>query len=251
MLARKALLLVLLVVAPAIAMGAGLRLFQVRTANNFLFDVMVESNMGMSNGLNDAYDGCYMLRVAGSEVRTPSATILYGGRGVQSPRTAVGNLFKVSRQVYVPTKGDWARYYDLIVNTSSSKQSVEVEVFGNLGSDSSTKVTQTSDNDLSVETSDLWFVTDDFEDGAGDPTLAHVFRRQGSKRSPERIALDMDNISIRYRLKLAPRGRAALVFFAVQTSNSTEATKLARELTAFGAPAKAHLSTEDIRRIQN
>ena len=246
----KALILLLLVVAPAVALGARMRLFEVRTVNNLLFDVMIESSMGMSNGLRDAYDGCYMLRVDGSEVRVPSATIIYAGRGVQSPRANVNDL-TVSRKVYMPSDGDWARYYDLIINSSRRRRTVEVEIYGNLGSDSATKITGTSDGDMQIEVSDTWFATDDFADGDGDPSLAHVFRRTKGRSRPDSVRLERDNISVSYQVKLAPRARAAFLFFAVQTKNSAEATKVARRVAGFGKKAREHLSAAEIRAIRN
>jgi hypothetical protein len=240
-----------LALVPAAALANRMSLFELRTQGLMVFDVLVESNMSLSNGLIDAYDGCYALRVAGTEVLTPSVTFLFAGRGVQSPRIDVGGETKVSRQVYVPADADWARYYDLIVNTSKSARTVTVELYGNLGSDSSTKVTATSDDDLQVEASDAWLATDDFADGDGDPALAHVYRRQGSKLSPTRVTLDMDNLSIQWELKLPPQGRAALLFFAVQTKNGAEAVRLARDLTKLEAGAKAHLSPEDLRLVRN
>jgi hypothetical protein len=244
------LLVTLLLSAPLIAFGARMRLFEARTANGFIFDVMAESSLGMSNGFRDAYDGCYMLRVNGAEVRAPGVTILYGGRGVQMPRQDVGGI-TVSRQVYIPSEGDWARYYDLVINSSKKVQTVQVEIYGNLGSDSSTKIVGTSDQDSLIENSDTWFSTDDSSDGGGDPTLAHVFRRARGKLRPQSVSLNRDSISIHYQLKLAPRARAALVFFAVQAKNGTDAMRTAQELVVFGTKAKARLSAQDIRYIRN
>lgn len=247
---RKALIVLVLASLPLAAWGARLRLFQVRTDGNFLFDVMVESNMGMSNGFSDAYDGCYMLKVSGTEVRSPSAAIIFSGRGIQSPRTEVGD-FQVSRQVYVPAEGDWARYYDLIINNTRRVQTAEIEIYGNLGSDNSTQLMGTSDGDSSIETSDTWFATDDFADGGGDPSLAHVFRRTRGKLRPTKVTLERDSISISYRVKIPPRGKKAIVLFAVQTKSSTEARNLAAELVKFGTKAKARLDPQDIRLIAN
>jgi large repetitive protein len=246
-----ALLASVALLAPAAALGERLPLLELRTLNNFLFDVLLESNMGMSNGLGDAYDGCYMLRVAGAEVLTPSVTFLFAGRGVASPRIDLADGLRVSRQVYMPADADWARYYDLVINPSKTSRTVTVEIFGNLGSDSATKVTGTSDGDLAVEPSDAWIATDDFADGEGDPSLAHVFRHQGSKLSPSRVTLESDNLSVEWDLKLAPQGRAAILFYAVQTKNSAEAARVAAELVKLDAKARAHLSPEDLRLVRN
>jgi len=247
---RKGLIVVALVLVPAVAIGARLQFFEVRTSGNFLFDIMVDSTLGMSNGLRDAYDGCYTLRVSGIEVRPRSAAILWGGRGVISPRFQAGQV-KVSRQVYVPEVGDWARYYDLFVNETKTAQTVDVEIFGNLGSDSSTKILSSSDGDTDLETSDSWFSTDDYADGSGDPSLAHVYRRARGKLRPEAVSLQHDDISIRFRLKIRPRKSAAIVFFAVQTKNAADANALAAELTKFGPDARARLAKADIRLIAN
>lgn len=247
---RKVLIVVVLASIPLVALGARLRLFQVRTSTGHIFDVMVESNMGLSNGLSDAYDGCYMLRVSNNEVRTPSATILFAGRGVRSPRIDVGD-FQVTRKVYIPETGDWARYYDLIINNSRRVQTAEVEIYGNLGSDGGTKLMGTSDNDSTIETTDTWFATDDYADGSGDPSLAHVFRRVKGRLRPEQVTLERDNISIRFELRLPPRGKKALVIYAVQTNTSAKAQQIAEDLVKFGTDARAGLDPYDIRLIAN
>jgi len=248
--ARKALVALALAALAALAAGARLDIFEVRTSGGYLFDVMAESSMGISDGLSDAYDGCYMLRVGGAEVQQASAAIIGRGRGLQGPRVPASGI-KVSRQIYVPEKGDWARYYDVFVNDSKAAQTVDVELFGNLGSDSSTKIVTTSDGDGLAEVADTWIATDDYADGSGDPSLAHVFRRDRGKMRPESVTITDDNLSIRYRLKLGPQKSAAVLFFAVQTTNSGEAARLAKELAAFGAPAREGLGAEAIRIIAN
>lgn len=247
---RKALLALSVGALATICAGARLDMFNIRTSGGFLFDIALESNMSVSDGGNDSYDGCYMLRVGGTEVQQGSAAIIHRGRGAQGPRVPVGGV-KVSRQVYVPEKGDWARYYDVVVNDSKTAQTVDVELFGNLGSDSSTKIVATSDGDGLFEATDAWLATDDYADGSGDPSLAHVFRRDHGKARPESVTLTDDNLSIRYRLKLGPQKSAAIVFFAIQTTNGSDAAKLAKELSAFGAAAREGLSAEEIRIIAN
>jgi len=253
MISRKPLFIIIVVISllPALALGARLRLFELRTGNGLLFDVMVESSMGMSNGFLDAYDGCYMLRVSKADFRATAFTVLFGGRGVQSPRLDLTSDIEVSRQVYVPRDGDWARYYDLVINGSKRTQTIDVELYGNLGSDSSTKLVGTSDNDMVIEVGDHWLATDDYSDGDGDPSLAHVYRRAQGKLLPTAVTLDRDDISIQYKVKLPPRGRAAFVFFAVQTKTGAEAMSLARELTKFGPAAKASLAAPEIQIIRN
>ncbi len=248
--ARAAAVAAAVVVAAGLASGAGLDRFDVRTSGGFLFDVMVDSSFGMLNGLSDAYDGCYMLRVAGAEVQPRSGAILFGGRGVGSPLVAAGPV-EVSRQVFVPEQGDWARYFDLVVNRSKTAQTVDVELYGNLGSDSSTKIVSTSDGDQLFETTDRWLATDDHGDGSGDPSLAHVFRRTRGKLAPSAVALEMDDLSVRFRLELRPGRSAAIVLFAVQTRDEAEASRLAAELADFGPAARARLDRADIALIAN
>lgn len=239
-----------LVALPGFALAGGpLGNIDIRTSGGFLFDVMADS-FAMLDGTRDAYDRCYMLRVDGAEVRLPSATVLFGGRGVLSPRTQVSGV-TVSRQVFVPEQGDWARYYDLFINDTKTTRTVGVEIYGNLGSDSSTKIVTTSSGDAILETTDGWAVTDDHTDGGGDPALGHVFRRARGKLRPEAVSLVHDDISFRYRLELRPRKSAAIVFFAVQANTGDEAAELSRQLSAFGVAAKARLSAADIGLIAN
>jgi hypothetical protein len=81
--------------------------------------------------------------------------------------------------------------------------------------------------------------------------LAHVFRRAKGGMPPSEVTLDRDNISMHFKIRLPPRGKKALVTFAVQTKNSTEARQIAQDLVKFGTNAKVGLAPEDIRLIAN
>jgi len=70
-----------------------------------------------------------------------------------------------------------------------------VKVGGNLGSDSSTSIIQTSNGDTYLDNIDRWIVTDDNCNGCGDPSLAHVFDGEGARKKIDALWLSgSDNL---------------------------------------------------------
>lgn len=198
----------------------------------FLFDIQETSGGQLSNGTSDAYDNCYYLTV--NSVRYSSArrphTSTAGGRHVHLPSMAVGEL-QVTRHIYVPaTGGNFARYIDVVTNSTAAPIAATIEVSGNLGSDSSTLIAATSSGDTSVSVADHWIVSDDSGDGTGDPSLAHIAQGAGAPTNAAALSLTRDNYLARYVTMVPPMGQVAVMTFAVQERNramaQAEATRL-------------------------
>ena len=80
---------------------------------------------------------------------------------IQQPGLA--NL-DVTRKIYVPSTGYFARYMEILTNSGTAPVTVDAQIFSNLGSDSSTRIITTSSGDQVFGTDDFWLVTDD-DDG--------------------------------------------------------------------------------------
>lgn len=185
----------------------------------------------LSDGTADAYDGCYYLDVGGFRYSAgdPAMTSL-GDRQIDLPESPV-DVLSARRFVYVPSPGgSWARYLDVIGNPTSSPVTTTITISGNFGSDGSTMLHATSSGDLAVDTSDLWFATDDVDDGA-DPSLAHVLQGSGAAITPTTVSLSVDSLVYEWTVTIPAGGRVAFLTFAVQDQNQAlvqaEASRLA------------------------
>ena len=220
----------LLLATPAIAAAR----VDLMSTGGFLFDIAEATDFGspgsMSNGTRDAYDTCYRLRVGGTEYDPTGPTAMsLAGRQLEFPMQAIAGL-SVRRLVYVPLSGgNYARYIEVLENTGSTPVTTMVEVYGNLGSDSSTVITGTSSGDTIATSADLWFTSDD-GDGGGDPPLAHVFSGDSPSVAPTSASLERDNLSVIWEVTVPAGSRVALLHFAVQEVDRATSMSEARRL---------------------
>lgn len=190
----RALLATLLLVWPALA-SATVTLWDPQGKD---WDIDEVGEGAIYDGANDAYDSWPMLCVTTDlalitycdtadvydAAGSPATTSLSGRQVVTADRTIEG--LDVHREIFVPDTGTlgFARYQEVLHNPGSTTITVMVRVgsvssaYSNLGSDSATVVTATSDG-TGVFGPDLeWFCTDD--NGGGDPSLGHVLAGVGA-----------------------------------------------------------------------
>jgi MYXO-CTERM domain-containing protein len=204
----------------------------------------------MSDGLSDAYDGCYYLEVNGSRYTgAPGATTSLSGRQIELPEVLVGGL-RARRLVYVPMRGgNWARYLEIVTNPGATAVTATIAITGNLGSDFGTMIIATSSGDRVVSTADAWAITDDM-DGAGDPTLGHVFQGTDPPVRATEASISGDNIRWAWSVTIPPRGRVAIMHFAMMERNQAAARAEAARLVE--APDDALVGLDDyLDDIQN
>ncbi|MEC7518420.1 MAG: MYXO-CTERM sorting domain-containing protein [Myxococcota bacterium] len=231
----------LLVASPALAR------VDLVSGGGFLFDIHESSDFAgagsLGNGSVDAYDTCYALRVGGVDYMPMGAsTLSLAGRQVELPTQSMAGL-TVRRLVYVPAAGgDWARYLEILDNPGASPVTTTVEIFGNLGSDSGTVISASSSGDARVDTSDLWFATDDAADGAGDPSLAHVFSGASPGLGVSTASMSGDNLEYSWSVTVPASGRVVIMHFAVQTTNRAAAA--AEAMTLESAPDAALMGAD-------
>ena len=83
-----------------------------------------------------------------------------------------GSGLDVTRKIYVPENGSFARFAEILVNNSGADVTIDVLVDGNLGSDESTDAVQNSSSgDTTVDAADVW-MTMKWDD---DPTVGFFF----------------------------------------------------------------------------
>ncbi|MFL6388274.1 MAG: carboxypeptidase regulatory-like domain-containing protein [Terriglobales bacterium] len=189
-------------------------------ADGFRYDVSCDGQLNdggtVDRNFNDAYDGMYQASLSGADfVRQfpclSAATFEAAGRQLVLGPVTVHNL-QVSRKIFSPAAGGFARYLEEIQNPGTTPVVVSVTISGNLGSDNSTRVVVSP-----AQTKFTYAITD--QNGiCCDPLLAHVFAGATSTLVPtvqfiqtnDEPFYRWDNVSI-------PAGQTAiLMHFAVQ-----------------------------------
>jgi hypothetical protein len=189
-------------------------------ADGFRYDVSCDGQLNdggtVDRNFGDAYDDMYQASLSGADfVRQfpclSAATFEAAGRQLVLGPVTVHNL-QVSRKIFSPAAGGFARYLEEIQNPGTTPVVVSVTISGNLGSDNSTRVVVSP-----AQTKFTYAITD--QNGiCCDPLLAHVFAGATSTLVPtvqfiqtnDEPFYRWDNVSI-------PAGQTAiLMHFAVQ-----------------------------------
>ena len=151
--------------------------------DGFRYDVQSGGSLSdggtVSRQYNDAYDGMYAVRVNNVSFSGVNAARgeLTGRQLVLGPAPA-GSL-TITRKIYVPSEGGFARYLEIVTNPTGAAQKARVRVDGNLGSDSSTSIFVRPET-----TGNTYAVTFENYSGSSDPSLAHVFAGAGAVAAP-------------------------------------------------------------------
>jgi hypothetical protein len=224
----------------------------------------------VSSTLNDAFDGyntiCLSLNNTVATCQTGNANfVIYNDNGpattecnsrqiVFNPQVA-GNI-TMQRKVFVPTNDTFARWMNLITNTSGSPQTVTVVMANNLGSDSNTRITATSTGGSSpfTNTAATWVAT--FQNYSGntssDPRLGHVFQGGGTVGLAGINFVDGDdNPFWGYTFTLAPGETKNIINFVTGQPSKAAAAAKAAELAGFPANAKQCMSAAEVQEVAN
>ncbi|QFS44263.1 calcium-binding protein [Nostoc sphaeroides] len=214
-------------------------------SSGFRWDIQGDGNI--NNGTVDAYDGGLILNNFFPFLNT--AQTEDNGREVVIEPVFIDQV-QVQRKIYVPEDQSWARFLEIVTNTSSATVNYTVNLNTNLGSDDSTVLVSTSSGDNVFNTDDNWLVTDDF-DGGGDPTLVHVIAGENGSLRPDAASLNFDNVNFAYNLTLAPGETQIVMHFAAQNSDQATALAKAADLTSLELDALAGISSEELQQIVN
>jgi len=192
-----------------------------------------------SSTLNDAYDGyqtvCLSFDGTTGSCQTGSASfVIYNQNGpatadttfstpactgrqiVFAPQT-MGSV-QVSRRVFVPNNDAFARWLDIMTNTSGAPVTFNVITANNLGSDSNTRIVSSSNGNNTAEITDTWVST--FQNYSGttssDPRLGHILQGVGGDVGlvVNNFVDGDDNPFWTYTLTLAPGATASIANYA-------------------------------------
>jgi len=204
----------------------------------------------VSSTLNDAYDGyntlCLSLNNTVATCETGNANfVIYNKNGpattectgatsgvnrqVVFPVQTSGTI-KMQRKVFVPDNDAFARWLNYFTNTGATPVTVTAVIANNLGSDSNTVITGSSNGNNTAEVTDTWVTT--FQNYSGttssDPRLGHVLQGLGAAVPLAGInfANGDDNPFWGYTFTLNPGETKIIMNFAVvQPSKAAAAAK--------------------------
>jgi len=190
-------------------------------ADNFRYDVSCDGQLidggTVDRNFDDAYDGMYQASLSGANfIRqfpclNAAATDSTGRQLVLGP-VVIHNL-QVSRKIFSPDAGGFARYLEVLQNPGTTPVVVSLTISGNLGSDNNTRVVVAPS-----QTNFTYAVTD--QNGiCCDPLLAHVFGGTSSTLAVPTVQFITTNDNVFYRWDniSIPAGQTViLMHFAVQ-----------------------------------
>ncbi|HEX3130768.1 MAG TPA: carboxypeptidase regulatory-like domain-containing protein [Thermoanaerobaculia bacterium] len=216
----------------------------------FLWDIQTYGGIG--DGSADAFDDAFGLNVDNGPNQTFSKALTEAEvrELVLGPWSQSSGL-KVRRKVFVPANDALVRYLEILENPGTSDIETVVQIFTNLGTDSTnTKVVLTSSGDLTLTKQDRWIITDD-SDGTVRPAVTLLFAGANARVRPDTATLTGDSFMVAYRVKVPAGGRSILMHFATQRTRQNEALLSAQAVSALGGQALAALDPAEQADIVN
>jgi protocatechuate 3,4-dioxygenase beta subunit len=236
-------------------------------ANNQQFDVQAGGQVSAGtifNGDNSANRGAFMLdltsggtttRFAGGEV----PTIEDSGREIVVRQE---NLFglSVTRKIFVPRAGYFARYLEILRNPTANPVTVDLKITGHIGG-AGVVVDRSSSGDAvldiaSAQTADTWFVAKRSDTAAA----AFVFDGAGGAKRVTQLSLTpLQTGSTPFAravygwntITIPAGGTVALMHFGVQQTTREAGRASAERLASLPPEALAGLSAEELAAIRN
>jgi hypothetical protein len=188
---------------------------------------------GTVQGDVTAYDGAYRLMVNGQPFPArPAALTGAGGRQLVLGPVRLAGL-DVSRQVFVPAGGGFARFLEVVANPTAVPVPVAVQIEGELASGPATRVLAAP-----AANGDTYAVTEVGVDGPAAASVAHVFSSV-APAVPVTVAQFQatGNFAYGWTATVPAGGSIAFLHFSAQRPPGTSATVLrvlAESLRALG-----------------
>ena len=247
--------------------------------NGFYWDVVnngatAHGNTEVFRGDRAARDGSFFLDITngGTTARFTggAATTAQNGREVVIRQQSLAGL-DVTRKVYVPRDGYFARYLEVLRNPGASPLTVSVSVQANYEKyydwyfgPPTLISTSSGDNQLSVSSStnpDRWLVVDDTADADPFksfqlPAVSFIFDGAGAAQRASSATFSQPNLSgeVRYNwtnITIPAGGTVSFMHFSAQETSRRAARAAAERLAQSPPETLAGLSAEEVGQIQN
>ena len=240
-------------------------------ANNFAFDV--QKNGTIIDGTTSVYFGDGSVNRGGLRLFNGEQATITSVNGQISLSEAGPSGLQVTRKVYIPSRGYFARYLEIVSNPTATPVSVDMRVDSHFRFifhvrdfvlfDEPPRIISTSSGDATLGPADRWVVIDDNRDVdalavANLPSMAHVFDGPGGQTAVGNPSFEQDLDARFGRLRTAwenvtvPPGQTVIIMhFAVQQTTRSAAQASAERLVQLPPEALALLTPEERSQIVN
>jgi Carboxypeptidase regulatory-like domain len=234
-----------------------------KDANRFPYDVQQDGKLatGMVSDVN-AFKNASLLEINGVAFTGDTSAVLEATKrqfAITQPTLIQG--LKVTRKVFVPKGGYFARYLEVFENASASPITVDAKLTHGLPA--STVLLSSSSGDAALTTADTWITTDDAKDG--DPLIdpqqtstAFLFGQTGANVTASQAAFAAaatgtdKAATLRWQSITVPaNGKVVLMHFAVQQINRAGATAAVERLQQLPPEALVSLTASEVASIKN
>ena len=243
-------------------------------ANDFVFDLQPDASIGL--GYSSVFAGDFAsngrgllldIVAAGTTTRfagASTASVEESGQEISSTQNDINGL-EVTRKVFVPRTGYFARYLERLSNPTTQPITVDVRILSNLRPYlGSPRIISTSSGDAVVDvagsTPDRWVVIDDGADddpflSGGVPAVAFAFDGPGGQTrvgSATFSAPSYGALTYGWNSVTVPAGgTVSLMHFVVQQWSDGAAQASAQRLVQLPPEALAGLSAQELASLQN
>lgn len=224
--------------------------------SGFIWDIQYDGRI--RRGTNDAYYYSYGgLDLLVNSVRYANFTT--ATREDRSREMEIGpsvtEVIEVRRKVFVPDDDAFVRYLEIVENSSATETfTATLRIDSDVGSRYDTEIIATSSGDVSFSAEDTFIITDDENDGSGNPAMLHLFAGEDATEQPIEVytnAPGNDDIWYEFDVTVAPGERKIIMHFASQNVSRDDARVSAEHLSCLQGSALAGLSVAELADIVN
>ncbi|MFN3200918.1 MAG: lectin-like protein [Bradymonadia bacterium] len=213
------------------------------------FEWDIRNDGRIRDGSNNAYDGGLDLVVDGTRYPSQGNGILepgFDGRLVRLGPVTIDELV-VTRQIYIPELegAAFARFTEIIENPTEAPIEVDVALDTNLGSNAT--LIADSDGSSAVDIADQWLITDDGQDGEGEPSMLHYVWGADAAVQPSVLTQNEDDLDWTYTVLVPANSRVVLMHFASQNANNADAQAQIAMLEELSSDYALVALSDDIR----
>ena len=222
----------------------------------FIWDIQYDGRIyrGTDSAYYSSYGGLDLL--VNSERYPSFATAAHEDRSreMEIGPYVTGDI-EVRRKVFVPDDDAFVRYLEIVENSSATETvTVTLRVDSDVGSRYDTEIIATSSGDVSFSAEDTFIITDDENDGSGNPAMLHLYAGEDGAEQPIAVytnAPGNDDIWYEFDVTVAPGERKIIMHFASQNVSRDDARLSAEHLSCLQGSVLAGLSAAELADIIN
>ncbi len=181
--------------------------------------------LNVYGGINQVYGGGLYCQVSGANIQSGNTALMSADGDEIEIGPYSRNNCQIYRRAKVYKNRGLARWLDIFVNTTPTKQTVPVRIFTQVNRPISRTITSSGADSFGKK--DWAFITEH----QGSPSLLHIVCGNRSKLRPT-VAAGGNTITVDYSITVPPGGAAVLCYFEAQGGDTAEVQKTLSQFNA-------------------